>query len=337
MKVVEHQVTFEFPIFSYLIPVALLLLLAISLLAKRSSRKRVAAFGRREVLERFSRLRGRKLRHTIYIAIVVVSFLITLAELTIPKGTGRSERVLDYVAVVDISRSADAEDSEGISRAGMARSALYSLLSTFPKGRVGLVLFTNVVTSYEPSTDHSGMRFVLQYAAVPHYARGAGSDIAAGLEEAQLLVEEFAPDIKTIVLLTDGGDAVPSALHGVTARLVGEQIRVITVGLGGDEPVPIPNRDPKTGEIVSYHQLSGQKALTQLNELPLLAIARATGGDYVRLEEVGDLAETIVHNSSKYTTTRSRETEGVSLARWCLIPVLLVVALWCIDKRFFRG
>jgi len=345
-KAVLLQVTFNSPEFLRAIPIALVVIVVAVLLARWYSRRLVGHFGKWELLREFSKLRRRRLRNAAYLTVMVALLLIALAEPVLPHQVERTEKAFNYIIVLDVSRSMDAEDyTNEVSRIGMARRCLFRLHEAFPKSVVGLVLFTNTTVSFEPTSDYGVTRFLLEYASIPQYASGSGSDVAAGLTAAVELIKEAratsGQSIKTIVLLSDGGDTIPADFREVYPRLRGMGIRVISVGLGGDEPVPIPNRDTETGEIIGYHYVAGHMATTKISEIPLITIAEATGGTYVRIWAEEDRLAEAVRLGNYVTdiggTALGGEVEKAPITRWVLALFLLVFAVWCVDKRFSQG
>jgi len=225
-------------------------------------------------------------RAVFYFTAATALLLLALAEPVYSRRSERGSEALNCVFVVDISRSMDAEDYPSeTSRIWMARQCIFHLLEAYPEGMAGLVLFTDKPLSFGLTSDREVTRFLLQYAAVPSRTPRGGTDLAAGIEAALELVKKspYSKEIRTIVLLTDGGDATPASFRNVCSQLEGVGIRVVAVGLGGDTGVPIPVRDTETGNITAYYLVDGRQAETSLNEVPLLALAKATDGDYVRV------------------------------------------------------
>lgn len=335
---VQSNLNFNNPFFVTLIPFAVILVFLISVLTGRLQRRMVTAFGKRKTLEGFSRLRGARLRNAFWLAFALSCLLFALAKPSMSYGSRRTEQVFNHVAVFDASDSMRAEDYPGeTSRIEMARRCVSRLYEAYPKGAVGLVLFTNWATSYDVTTDLKGNQFMVRYGTDPRRVRGAGSDLKAGVEEALELIESSAYTVKTIILLSDGGDTNPAELWGIVSLLKEARVRVISVGLGGDKLVRIPNRDPETGEIIGYRRFGGDYALTKLNKVPLVALAEATGGEYLRPWKGGEQLVQTVRRGGYATDVLLGEEEETNFTRWPLAFFLLVLASWMIDKRFFQG
>lgn len=215
----------------------------------------------------------------------------------------------------------------------MARQTLHNLFREYPKGVVGLAPFTDRATPYMTTTDHKVVRFLVNYGTEPGKVRGEGSALNVGLEAALKLIED-SPEVKTIIVLSDGGNDEPTqlweALHGVKSK----GVRIIACGLGGDELARIPNRDPKTGEIIGYHRLGNRYALTGLQEGPLRVLGDETGGDYIRIITGSELVQAVSRGS--YETSIVGETGERSLVKIPLTAMLVALLVWVVDKRFFQ-
>lgn len=331
-------VIFRETLFLVLIPVAIAGVFALALLVRRLDRRLVGHFGKPKILITFSSLRGRQLRNAFWLALVISLLLLALADPALPYSTKKITHVFNHIVVLDVSRSMGAEDYPGeISRIEMARRCLLRLYEAYPRGTVGVVLFTDKVVSFEATTDREVARFLIRYATDLDKVRGEGSDLALALEEALQVIEDASPsqEIKTIIVLTDGGESDSVALWGINRLLSNANTRVIAAGLGGDELVPIPNRDPKTSEIVSYHFSNDRQALTSLNERPLTAISGR--GEYVRIREEKDLVNRIRTGRYATDTIFSESDEETSLVQFPLGALLVVLVAWLVDKRFLQG
>lgn len=273
------------------------------------------------------------MRGTFWLTLAILLLLLALAEPVLPSSKRAVGKAFNFIVVLDVSRSMGAEDYPGeTSRIEMARRCLFNLYESY-RGSVGFVLFTNQASSYMVTTDHKVLRFLTTHATDLNKVKGEGSHPDRGLGAALGLVRNSPQEIKTVVFLSDGGNNDLIGLMETIPLLVENGIRVISVGLGGDEPVKIPNRDPETGEIIGYHRLGGAYALTRLDKKPLVTLAEATGGDYVRIVEGDELAQVV--SEDNYATDIMVETGEESLVKYPLTAMLVILLVWVVDKRFF--
>lgn len=329
------QVIFNEPFFLYLIPIAFLATFILSLTVQRLNRRWVAKFGKRETLKKHSDFKLKRMRGTFWLALIVLFLMLALAEPVLPNSSRAVAKAFNFIAVVDVSKSMGAEDYPGeTSRIEMARRCLLSLYEVCPKGSMGFVLFTNQASSYMVTTDHEVLRFLTTHATSLGKVRGEGSTLSAGLGAALGLIKDTPEKVRTIVILSDGGNDDPAEVWELTRLLIEANIRVIGVGLGGDKPVKIPARDPETDEIVGFHRVKDIYALTKLDRRPLAALAEATGGDYVQIVKGDELARVV--SEGDYATDVVLETGEESLVKIPLAAMLVTLLVWVVDKRFFQ-
>jgi Ca-activated chloride channel family protein len=181
----------------------------------------------------------------------------------------------DLMLAVDLSGSMEALDyqqnGEQVGRINVVKSVVSDFVSRRQGDRIGLILFGSNAYLHVPLTlDTLSVRKMLDNAAV-----GEAGDLTAIGDAIGLAVHNLRnrPEkSRVIVLLTDGGDnasIIPPIEAAKLARQYG--IRIYTIGVGTDGPVPFP---------VAF----GQTVTTQfdLDEGLLQKIASVTGGSYFR-------------------------------------------------------
>jgi len=196
--------------------------------------------------------------------------------------------------------------------------------------RVALVGFADasVVLSYLTS-DVESIFFYLDWIDGDPYPL-FGTNIGAALTSAMdVIKKDNRPTRKVILIVSDGedyGDELAKALTAVT----GAGYRVNTIGVGGNDPVPIPLLDPQ-GRETYLRDDAGRVEMTKFSERTLRQIASATGGRYVRSttgNELQDAIVDIVKGERKIqgwrTTTEYRDLYPTSLA----VAGVAGAALW---------
>jgi Ca-activated chloride channel homolog len=112
-----------------------------------------------------------------------------------------------------------------------------------------------------------------------------GTDIAAGIREAQATFKTRTASEKILVLITDGEDL---GLEGIAAAQAAAKdgVKIFTVGVGSasGELVPVPS---ETGATEFAKDASGQFVKSRLDAATLQQIAAATGGMYQPLGQQG--------------------------------------------------
>jgi Ca-activated chloride channel family protein len=195
---------------------------------------------------------------------------------------------LSAVLALDISKSMLAEDVAP-DRLERERLLARRILRELPGDRFGMVVFAGRAYVLSPMTvDHSALQLYLD-ALDPEVVSQGGSSLAAALAQATDLArgaEETTAD-RAVVLVTDG-EALEEESNVLAAAERAAQLGVVvhTVGIGTTRGSPIPERNPRTGEITGYKRdETGEIVVSRLNESLLREIASRTGGRYFNLDE----------------------------------------------------
>lgn len=283
----------EFLVLAALIlPLFLIIFLAVSRFHKTSVNK----YGNRLVLKSFSKFASNKVVVLVILSFCLISLALAAAEPTLKTGESVSRKTLNAIIVIDVSRSMLAEDGpEGRTRLMSAVLATENLMSEYPDGRFGLIVYTNNVLVYAPTFDHQAIRIILADIVENYSVRGEGSDTAAALTAVSGLVEELPYEIDTVFVITDGGGSLAAntaLLLTPEARdkLKELQLRLVVVGVGDLIPVAVPVY-ADDGELVGYHKYKGEIVYTSIDEILLRRLADDTSGYYTRLADLNGLVE----------------------------------------------
>jgi Ca-activated chloride channel homolog len=163
---------------------------------------------------------------------------------------------------------------EGIDRIGLVGFAESSLVLSYLTGDVESVLFYLDWLDNEPSTLF-------------------GTNIGAALKSAvDVAKKDDRPTRKRFLLVSDGedyGTELTTALDTFRA----EGYRVDCIGIGSEQPVPIPLTPSGSGEDAYLRDDAGRRVTTKFEEATLVRVAAATGGRYVRSATGTELARAI--------------------------------------------
>jgi Ca-activated chloride channel family protein len=241
----------------------------------------------------------------------------------------------NVILAVDVSASMAAEDVKP-NRLEKAKTELALLLDGLKGERVGILAFAGRAEMLCPIThDIEAAKQVLralEVGAVPE----PGTAVGSALREATAQLARY-PGGRAVVLLTDGEDHRTDPL-GAAEEAAKAGIRVLAVGIGSPEGVPLPLRDPGTNEVTGYKKdLSGGTVISRLGEKALAAVAARTGGAYYRatpgeeesseiLKAVAGLAaaEGLASSSNRY---KNRFAYPLAAALVLLLAELLLPAL----------
>jgi Ca-activated chloride channel family protein len=236
---------------------------------------------------------------------------------------------LDLVVAVDLSRSMLAEDARP-SRLGRAQAQLRRLLHDLAGDRVGLIAFAGRSFILAPLTADASALHLLVDALHPDQLSAGGTELAAALRQGRelLLASDRVAD-RVLVVFTDGEthDSLEAVVEEA-ARLRHDGVRLVLVGEGGTDPVPIPLRD-ETGRLLSHHQdPEGAEVRTARRDDVLTAVADAGEGVLVAaaLEDQSGAVRDLVLGF-KRAPVRAATTRHDLPRAWVPIMVGLTVLL----------
>jgi Ca-activated chloride channel family protein len=162
---------------------------------------------------------------------------------------------VDILLVLDLSWSMMALDMGGpgerVTRFDIAQQVLKDFIDRRPADRIGLVVFSGVPYFVSPLTlNHDWIRTNLDrlhIGIIRELGTAIGDATAMGVKRIAKVKESKS---RIIILLTDGDnnkgelDPLPAA---EVARAM--KARLYTIGIGKDEPIPLPAFDTSNGEL----------------------------------------------------------------------------------------
>lgn len=245
----------------------------------------------------------------------------------------RLERALgvDIAIALDISGSMAALDFRPSDRLGVAKEVITRFLDRRSNDRFALVVFSRAAVTVCPLTlDHDVATQLLDQAAIGMLPDGTAIGLGLGTAVNRLRGSE-APS-KVVILVTDGannaGQLDPLSAADL-ARTEGITVHTVLVGSGGQVPIPVVRRDPRSGRefrTIERHEVETNPEL-------LAEIARRTGGTSFRARDAEALADVFERidalEKTEFTSTklvRYRERfEPWALAALGMILVAVVV------------
>lgn len=199
----------------------------------------------------------------------------------------------DVVFVLDRSASMRAHDIAP-SRFLRATLEIRNLLRNKPDAidRVGLVGFADasIVLSYLTS-DVDSVLFYLDWIDGDPSAF-FGTNLGAALKSAREIAEKDDRATRKLFLLVSDGEDYGADLEAALSTFRAEGRRVHCIGIGSENAVPIPLRQPD-GQDAFLRDDAGKLVTTKFEESTLRRIAATTGGRYVRSATGGELARAI--------------------------------------------
>lgn len=241
-----------------------------------------------------------------------------------PRVAHRTERVegegIDIVLALDISGSMRSLDFHPLDRLESAKGVIREFIDGRPHDRIGLVVFAARAFTQCPLTlDHPVLQGFLDEIEVGLIDDGTA--IGLGLATAVARLRHSDSPSKTVILLTDGVNNVPTLEPETAARLAESLgVRVYTVAIGREGMVPYPVDDPVFGRRT-------RQVETKLDLALLRHIAGLTGGAMFQAtdpEALLGIFRTIDElETARYETTVSTWYQ-VRMA-WFAFPALLLI------------
>ncbi len=243
-----------------------------------------------------------------------------------PRQSHSSEEIegegIDIVLSLDISGSMRSLDFEPQDRLGAAKEVIRDFIDGRPNDRIGLVVFAARAFTQCPLTlDHPVLNGFLEEIQVGLVDDGTA--IGLGLATAVARLKHSTSPSRTVILLTDGVNNVPTLEPETAAKLAKSlDVRVYTVAIGREGLVPYPVNDPIFGRQTRQRE-------TKIDVELLRNIAALTGGEMFQAtnpETLVNIFKTIdALETARYETTVS--TWYRERMAWFGIPALLLLLL----------
>jgi len=257
--------------------------------------------------------------------LILVLIVVGLARPRVPHSTQEVEgEGIDIVVALDISSSMRALDFQPDNRLAVAKGLIRQFIDGRPRDQVGLVVFASRAFTQCPLTlDRGILKGFLDEVDIGLIEDGTA--IGLGLATAVNRLRHSEADSKTVILLTDGSNNVPTLEPETAAELARALgVRVYTIGVGKQGRVPYP----QTGVFGTRTVM----AEMPIDEPLLQSIAEITGGRYWRAENPEALHEVFESiddlETSRYRTRVSTwydERMGAFIAT--ALALLLIEAL----------
>lgn len=190
------------------------------------------------------------------------------------------QRGIDLLVCLDVSRSMLARDLAP-DRLERARLELQELIDTLGADRIGLILFAGEAQRAAPLTsDHASFLSLLDLAS-PFSVRQGGTDLAAALIQAQVLLEAAPSTQKNVLLITDGEDRGGRGLaQAQQCRDAGITLHTLGIGTTQGSKITLTDGD---GREFYLKDKDGNEVISKLNSGSLVQMAEASGGRALQL------------------------------------------------------
>jgi len=221
---------------------------------------------------------------------------------------------LDLVFTLDVSKSMqslDTDAGENISRLDNAKEMISSFVENYPQNRYGLIIFAGEAFVSTPlTTDHSAFLTFLSGVDSSDVSE-QGTNLSEALKSSinRFYKQDDKKRGRAIVLMSDGGEDFGEDLSDFSDLMGRLSIKIITIGVGGDEEVPIPAGADLFGRSV-YKRYRGEVVTTKLNDKGLKKIANKCDGEYFHIKNAEDVKK--INSELKNLETSIIENEEKS-------------------------
>lgn len=197
-----------------------------------------------------------------------------------PPGAGEEaplkRKSHDVVFLLDASASMTVKDTRtGTSRLEVAKELADEIASRMEGQALALYAFTTKATKIVPATlDYLFLRLMIRQVQI-NEGDIPGTDLEAALKDWKEATPSTVPALRTLILLSDGGDTQLESETGaqrqqriqtILAQLgdpVKEHLRVFTIGIGSSKGATIPNMIYEGKPVVSSLQADVLEALSK--------------------------------------------------------------------------
>ena len=255
-------------------------------------------------------------------------------------GTRRTDVLtqgINIILAVDVSESMAALDfkrgKKVVNRLEAVRGVIRQFIGRRTGDRIGLVVFgTNAYTQVPMTRDYDAIDTILERVDIGAAGKRTAIGDAIGISLKRLKDIKSASNI--VILLTDGrsnaGELTPAAAADIARSM---DVKVYTVGVGGEGRVPFLVKHPLLGERYVYRRVD-------IDEDALKMIAGKTGGSYFRAADTQGLENVYATIDQMERTEVKTKTyaEYRELYIYLLFPAIAFLALWCLldNTRFLR-
>ena len=201
---------------------------------------------------------------------------------------------LDMVYLLDVSNSMLARDISP-DRLERAREEILRISRGVERGRRGLVAFAGSgVVQCPLTTDQQAFETMLGIAS-PDLIEAQGTDISAAMDVAQKMFSGSKTEEKVkaggVAVLVSDGEAHEKGFSAAARKLKEQDVRLIVVGVGEEEPVTIPVAGDLSLQDRVKRDAGGEAVLTAFRPDLLVTLAEDAGGIFLHSRESGFVSD----------------------------------------------
>lgn len=241
----------------------------------------------------------------------------------------------DLIIALDISKSMNARDIDGNSRLDVAKAMIARMLNGLRDDRIGLVVFAGETMVQSPLSRDKNTFLTFLERVNPQLLAQQGTDLAGAIQTSIDRFDMTASQSKVILLFSDGEDKNREKLDKAIEEAKRKNLPVFTVGIGSEKGGYIPEGQTWFGEMV-YKKHQGKLVVTKLEDGVLKKIAKETGANYFRADNISSAREVVASLDGLKRTAISGGTRQIrNELFWLpvLLGFLLLLSEWMISER----
>lgn len=246
--------------------------------------------------------------------VLSAAFAIGVVAALNPRQPGTSDKNsrkgIDIAIALDVSKSMLAADLPP-NRLERAKQFITKLMNEMPDDRIALVLFAGKAYLQMPLTIDHGAAQLYVSSASPEAVPQQGTVISDALTMSAGVFNSADKRFKSVILISDGEDHETASV-GTAKDLAKQGVMVTTVGIGSPEGSAII--DPATGQ--NKKDEAGNTVISKLNEEGLKAIANATNGVYVRLQNSDEAVVEVKAQLSQIDRKAFNDVSMMNFKNW---------------------
>ena len=271
------------------------------------------------------------LKYTIKLTIILLIIVSLSGPLVGYSWREVNRKGVDIIIALDCSKSMLARDIKP-SRLQRAKREIVDLINMLEGDRVGLVIFAGVSFLQCPLTlDYEAFYIFLDSISPDNIPLG-GTNLYEALKTSKGAFKTKDITEKAIILITDGEMTEGENIDEVAKKLMEDNIKVFTIGVGNKEGVPILD---KNGGFKK--DSDGNVVLTKIDEEVLQRISAITGGVYVR-SVAGDMDLDSIYKKEIRGKMKREKFESGKKKIWnnrFQYPLFIALLLFIIDFLLF--
>lgn len=230
----------------------------------------------------------------------------------------REVKGLDIYILIDTSKSMMAEDVYP-NRLEKGKKAIENLLGNLKGDRIGFIPFSDSAYIQLPLTDDYKIAKNYLEAIDSQLISGGGTDLISALKIANLSFKDSSTENKIVLILSDGGEEDDK----VKEYLKNSELKVFSIGIGGDKPIVIPEYDSgiKRGFIKDKN---GELATTALNSKLLKNISE---NGYYEVNNIQNNSEKFLQDIAFLERDALRKESGKNYEKYFQFPLFLGIII----------